>query len=317
MSQSDLDELYQQGRAALKSRQIDEALELFRRVLAVEPQHADSRESLASALFAKGDYAEAAEQFAALADQQPSQARFYINLGAVFNRLGEHKKAEESLRKALQRDHRSADAYYNLGITYRKTNQPNLAISAYREAARLNPQMAEAYFNLGNVYADLDNHTLAAMSFRKALEIRPEFEKASSSLARSEKLLESARQAISPFGRLAPPPNQVVVPTSTRELTDEERVEDRRKLRQLAEQIEHLSDIAITYLREELEPRLLGVQKVVAGGGGTARSLALHRAGDEFREAVEEWAKLRRQLRRKVLELRAHEELIATPEVAI
>lgn len=315
MSQVDLEALYQQGRAALKSRQIDEALDLFGQVLAVAPQHGESRESLASALFLKGDYGAAAEEYATLADQQPNQARFYVNLGAVLNRMGEHKQAEEALRKALHRDHRNADAYYNLGITYRKTNQTNLAISAYREAVRLNPQMAEAYYNLGNVYADMENHTLAAMSFRKALEIRPDFEKASLSLARSEKLMETARKAISPFGRLAPPPSQVTAPVSTRELTEAERLEDRRKLRQLAEQIEHLSELAITYLREELEPRLIGVQKVVAGGGG--RDLALNRAGEELREAVEEWAKLRRQLRRKVIELRAHEELIATPDVAI
>lgn len=315
MSQADFESLYQEGRAALKARRIDEALDLFTRALAVAPQHGESRESLASALFIKGDYSAAAEQFATLADQQPNQPRFYVNLGAVLNRMGEHKQAEEALRKALHRDHRNADAYYNLGITYRKTNQTNLAISAYREAVRLNPQMAEAYYNLGNVYADMENHTLAAMSFRKALEIRPDFEKARLSLGRSEKLMESARKAISPFGRLAPPPSQVAAPASTRELTEQERLEDRRKIRQLAEQIEHLSDLAITYLRDELEPRLIGVQKLVAGGGG--RDLALNRAGEEFREAVEEWAKLRRQLRRKVIELRAHEELIATPDVAI
>lgn len=315
MSQSDVDSLYEQGRAALKSRQIDDSIELFRQALTLEPQHTESLESLASALFVKGDFPAAAEYFARLADLIPTQTRFNVNLGAVLNRMGNHKQAEAALRKVLQRDPRNFDAYYNLGITYRKTNQTNLAISAYREAVRLNPQMAEAYYNLGNIYADLKNHTLAAMNFRKALESRPDFEKASLGLAQAEKQMESARQAISPFGRLAPPPNEVVAPTTSRELTEDERAEDRRKIYRLAEQIEQLAEAAISYLHETLEPRLMEVQKAVAGGRG--RNLAVGRAGADFREAVEEWSNLRRQLRRKVLELRAHEELIATPDVAI
>ena len=315
MSVTDVDALLQEGKAALRSRRLDEALGLFQQVLALAPDHPETRESLASTLFLKGDYAGAVQAFALLAEQHPQQTRYCVNLGAAYNRLGEHKKAEESLRRALQRDHRSSDAYYNLGITYRKLNQTNLAISAYREAVRLNPQMSEAYYNLGNVYAELENHTLAVMSFQKAVEIRPDFEKARAALVRSEQTLDAARQALSPFGKLTPAASVVCPVNCNRQLSEEERATDRERLLQLAEQVKHLTEQSVNFLRDTLEPRLHGVQKVVAGGGG--RNQALIRAGQELREAVEEWAKLRRQLRRKVLEVRAHEELMATPEVAI
>jgi tetratricopeptide (TPR) repeat protein len=317
MSTSDLEPLFQQARAAVRRHEYPAAIELYRQAIDADNTSLEAIEGLAMVLCAANDYPGAAEQFQRLTFLQPMVARHYVNLGAVYNRQGQHQQAVDVLRKAVSRDRKCADGYYNLGVAQRKLNQSSMAMSSFKEAIRLDPQLAEAYQNLANIYVDLGNLNLAIVNFKKALEIRPDFDKARAGLEKAEDAAQQAKASANPFGRLvetsAIAPKSV--PTLTRELTETERLVDRRKVRELSGELETLSEQYSEFCKSKLEPSLIELQKTVADG--EFKSLTFLNSASEFQETFAQWIALRQQLKRKTLELRAHEELVNTPGLPI
>lgn len=317
MNRSEVEALCQRGMEALKQRDHAEANDAFESALAADPDCADAYEGLATVAYLDGDLAEAVKHYTKLTMLKPSEGRYHTNIGAIYNRLGDHQKACDFLRKAIQRDKKCAESYYNLGIAQRKLKQNAMAVSAYKEAIKLNPAMAEAYQNLGNTYVDMGNLQMAIVNFKKALELKPNFDKARNGLASAEAQLQQNKNSVNPFGRLVDmnPPSAKAVPTAGRELDEQERWEERALVKQLAEEIERLGKACLEYLKQKLHPALMEVERTTAQKADAA--FALPEAAEHFREAVTQWAALRRSLKRKVLELRAHEEFINTPVVKL
>lgn len=307
--------MLQQARTLSRERNYAAAIRAYQEVLAADPDSVEGREGLAMSCFVSGDLPAACENFELLTHLQPTEARHYVNWGAALNRQGKHKDAADILRKAIQRNRKSADAYYNLGIAQRHLKQPSMAVSAYKEAIRLEPQMAEAYQNLGNVYLEIGSHQLAVSSFQKALEVRPDFEKARIGLNRAEDAIEQARAKRNPFGRLVESQSQKATGSVTfdRQLSDAERHEDRQQVWSLAQEIKTLGDGCAAQLHDRVERCLFSMTRVAAESTESPTALVL--AAEEFRNALQQWAALRQQLRRKILELRGHEELMNTPDL--
>lgn len=309
------DPLLQRARALTRERNYPAAVQAFEELLQADPDSVEGREGLAMACFVAGSLDLALENFERLTLLQPMEARHYVNWGAVLNRMGKHREAADILRKAIQRNRKSADAYYNLGIAQRHLKQPSMAVSAYKEAIRIDPEMAEAYQNLGNVYLEIGSHQLAVSSFQKALEVRPDFEKARMGLNRAEDAIEKARAARNPFGRMMESAAQkaAVQVTFERQLSDEERHEDRHQVWTLAQEIKTLSETCATQLHEQVERRLHAMTRVAAESSESPTALV--HAAEEFRDALQQWTAYRQQLRRLMLQLRGHEELMNTPDL--
>jgi len=314
MSNATIDALLQQARALTRNKDYSGSSAIYRQILESNPDSVPGHEGLAMVAFVSGDYALAVTEFLRLSQLEPMDARHYVNLGAVFNREGDHAKAVDALRKAIQRDRRCADAYYNLGIAQRKMNQLSMAVSAYKEAIRIDPQMAEAYQNLGNVYSEMSNFQLAILNFKKALEIRPDFEKALVGLQRAEESVKKSKAATNPFGRLVGGDASSVIRApmiDARELSPEERLVDRQQVRRLADELHSLAVECDDFLKTRLEPAILELQRSVAEGD--FRGLGFNKSTTRFREELDSWEQLRAAMKRKMLELRGHEELIAMP----
>lgn len=314
MSNATIDALLQQARALTRNRDYPGATTVYRQILDANTDSIPAHEGLAMVAFVSGDYPLAVTEFQRLSQLEPMEARHYVNLGAVFNRAGDHAKAVDALRKAIQRDRRCADAYYNLGIAQRKMNQLSMAVSAYKEAIRIDPQMAEAYQNLGNVYSEMNNFQLAILNFKKALEIRPDFEKAQVGLQRAEEAVKKSKATANPFGRLVTGDASSVLRSpliDARELSPAERLIDRQQVRRLADELHSLAIECDDFLKTRLEPAMHELQRSVAEGD--FRGLGFNRATTRFREELDTWEQLRASMKRKMLELRGHEELIAMP----
>lgn len=301
----------------LQLQQVKQAKELYDQAIAHDVDCVEAHEGLASIAYLNDDFEKAAAHYIKLTLLKPTDARNYTNLGAVYNRAGEFDKAIEVLQKAIQRDKRSAEAYYNLGIAQRRLKRWQMAISAYREAARLNPQLAEAYQNLANVYVEMSNLPMAIINFKKALEIRPNFSKAKVGLEKAEAAANMAKQALNPFGRLVnPESHQANVKTEMlRTLSETERIQDRNEVKVFADDIERLSRGCLEFLKTKLEPAILELQRTMAEGTHSQTPLA--DAAEGYFAAANQWSDMRRALKRKILELRAHEELINSPEVTL
>jgi tetratricopeptide (TPR) repeat protein len=313
MSDADAEKLCEQGRELLKLKDIAAAVETFNQALRLDPDCCGAHEGLATCAYISKDYPAAIAEFQKLTLLQPMESRHYTNLGAIHNRIGEHMKACDYLRKSIQRNKKCAEAFYNLGIAQRKLKQNSMAVSAYKEAIKIDPTMVEAYQNLGNVYADMGNLKMAVDNFKKALEIQPDFEKARAGLENAEEQMAEAKQKNSALGRLRSMETTVsnVAAVEMRDLRDDERYEDRKCVKQLADEIERVARACVEHLRQKLVPAILELERAMAHGADEV--FVLNQAAETFKAATLEWAALRRSLKKKVADLAAHEEFITAP----
>lgn len=315
MSENRLDELCEAARGLLEKGQPAEAIKKYQQVVEQNVDHIGGHEGLALAYSMMSDWGAAEKHFAKVIQLQPMQARHYINLGTMYNRKGDYPKAVDALRRALQRDRKNANTYFNLGLAYRKLKQTAMSASAYKEAIKLSPEFAEAYMNLANVYMDMSSMQQAVQMFKQAIEIRPNLEKAKRGLEKAQAAIADAKKMESPFGRLVDADRRAkTVPTMERELTEEERGADRQQIRILMEAVETMVKDAHHHLEHVLERKLHDLHVTITSHeSGTD----LTRNAREFREAVQYWTNIRQQIRRKMVELRAHEELMSAPEVKL
>lgn len=315
MSLSTPDQLSQEAQSHLEQGRAAEAVPLYLRAIEQDADHAAAHEGVALASSLTSDWETAEKHFAKLIQLQPLEARHYINLGTMYNRKGDFQKAVDTLRRALQRDRKNANGYFNLGLAYRKLKQTAMSVSAYKEAIKISPEFAEAYMNLANVMVDMGSLQQAVQMFKKALIIRPDFEKAKRGLQKAEAAFQQAKNAESPFGRLVAGETRAkAVQTVERELSEDERDADRLAVWTLMSELDQLTRDCAEHLESSLERKLHDLHVIITSN---EIDTGLNRTSQEFSESLKRWQGLRQQLRRKVLELRAHEELIVAPQIDV
>jgi len=291
----------------LRSRRFNAAIVQLTEAIAFDQNNADLFECLATAYFLRGDLEKALDAFQKVTKLKPTLARSWINIGAVQNRLGNFQEAVAALRKGVQRDRRSAEGQYNLGIAQKGLNQLAMAATAYKQAIRLEPGMAEAHQNLGNVYLEMNNNRQAINCFRKALELRPDFERARKSLAIAENAISGDRIADNPFGRLVTKEDMASqkATASFRELTAEERAEDRRLIRSHTSVARKRAGELSEHLRSKLEASLLALSRAMQVTGSGKTDLA--KGYDELQTARSELSEIETQLAESMDLLRKHD----------
>ncbi|MFQ5730812.1 MAG: tetratricopeptide repeat protein [Planctomycetaceae bacterium] len=298
-STSQIDERLKRGQTSLRSGDPSGAAELFRQVVADNPDDAQAHEGLGTACFLIEDYDAAIAAFEAVTRLQPKQARARINLGAIYNRRGEYAAAIDALRSALQRDRKSGEAYYNMGLAHKGLDQLGLAVSAYREAVRLSPEMAEAHQNLANAYREMNNLRQAENHYRKALELRPDWEKAMRGLQHVQRELEQQQEELA-LGRLAAAvPDSAMAAEPRRLLGDEER--------EMIHAAAARSEAAARRLAKELngnfEAALLSLAGVISRHSD--QPLLVRDAHERFRRSLHQLVPLIQDLSTRTGQLRA------------
>lgn len=297
------------ARQNLRKRKFAAAIEILEPAIEVDKRNADLFDCLATAYYLSGDLDKALEAFQTVIKIKPTKAAAWVNIGAVHNRQGRYHDAVRSLRKGIQRDRRSAQAHYNLGIAQKGLKQLAMAATAYKDALKLDPNMAEAHQNLGNVYLEMSNNRQAVNSFKKALELRPNFERAKKGLAIAENAVAAGQQNQSPFGRLVSKEDLAgqKMEVQYRELTDEERYEDRQFIRSRTSVVREHTRELLDFLKEELEPAILQLGRVVSGADSGKN---LSDVFEHFQAATAKAESMHVQIHGEMERLREHDEKI-------
>ncbi len=295
----------------MRKRKFNAAIEILTPAIKEDARNADLFNCLATANYLAGDLDEALKAFQQVTKIKPTLAAAWVNIGAVYNRLGKYHEAVRALRKGIQRDKRAAQGYYNLGIAQKGLNRLAMAATAYKDAIKIDPKMAEAHQNLGNVYLDMGNSRQAITSFKKALELRPDFPRAKKGLAIAENAAGEQIQKDNPFGRLVSKEDLAGQKTDEafRELSDEERYEDRQYIRGQTGTVRENTRKLITFLREKLEPSILQLGRVVCSSD-TGKDLA--GLFDEFQQNYTTAKALQAEIHREMAELKKHDTEIRT-----
>jgi tetratricopeptide (TPR) repeat protein len=115
------------------------------------------------------NYDEAVEYFKKAVAVEPTYARGHVNLGVAYSMLHEEDKALAAFQEAVRVDSTSIEAWENLGITYQTMKEYTKAREAFTKVVELDPEyvngkfaLADMYFNEGNYEKALEFYTEAA-----------------------------------------------------------------------------------------------------------------------------------------------------------
>jgi len=101
------------GRALVRLRRNDEAVEAYRGAVQADPDYAAAVDNLADALARQGSYAEAENWYRRSLDRRPTAPRSNM-LGAVLLRMGREEEAVKQFETTLEIDPGNAEALRNL-----------------------------------------------------------------------------------------------------------------------------------------------------------------------------------------------------------
>jgi predicted TPR repeat methyltransferase len=153
--------------------QLEEAAQVYRRVLEVAPDHPDIVHFYGVLLHQLGRSDEAIATIERSLTLEPDRAECYNNLGIILRAVERYEEAVAAYTKATELDPTHANAYNNLGVLRRFTGKPAEAEAAYRKAIELRPTYAEAYHNLGVLLTGQKRHREAILCYFKVLSLEP------------------------------------------------------------------------------------------------------------------------------------------------
>jgi tetratricopeptide (TPR) repeat protein len=153
----------------------DEAAALCQRALALDPGLADAHHYLGHIRDAQGRREEAIAEYRAALAVKPDLLAAALSLGNVYVAVGRHAEAIATLQALVARSPRRPEAHYALGAAFAAIGEKAQAIDAYRTAIALRPSYPEAYNNLGIEYRRNGQLAEAVAAYRSAIAIDPGF----------------------------------------------------------------------------------------------------------------------------------------------
>lgn len=180
-----------------------EAERLYREILAIDPNHADSLHLLGMIAYQMGSHDTAVDLIERAIKRNAKVSYYHCNLGLVLSAQGKLDAAIARYRQALALQPDYVEACNNLGNALMDQGKLEEAVTCLRRALSLNPKVAETHNNLGNVLKDQGKLGEAVACYRQALALRPDYAEAHSNLGNAltvQKRLDEAvacyRQAL-------------------------------------------------------------------------------------------------------------------------
>jgi exopolysaccharide biosynthesis predicted pyruvyltransferase EpsI/predicted O-linked N-acetylglucosamine transferase (SPINDLY family) len=178
-----------------------EAEASYSRALVINPGLADAHTNLGSVLQKLDRLEEAETSYHCALAIKPNSATAHNNLGDVLRQLGRFEEAQVSYRNALAIKPDNAEAHNNLGGIFQQCGRFEEAEASYRNALAINPGLAETHSNLSSVLYEFGQYEEAEASCRRALAIKPDYAEAHSNLANALRDLGRYEEAEASYRR--------------------------------------------------------------------------------------------------------------------
>ncbi|HTD23686.1 MAG TPA: DUF3857 domain-containing protein [Terriglobales bacterium] len=134
------EDLEDAARSAIEAQHYEIAVTLLKRVVELEPKHADA----------------------------------WLQLGVVYGILRNFDLSEQAFHKQIELNPYDDRAYGGLGLTLFQQDKFDDAISAYRKQLEINPLDLRAHSMLGTIYSNRHRWTDAAPEFEQAVSLQPD-----------------------------------------------------------------------------------------------------------------------------------------------
>ena len=198
---SSLSDTFAQATQAHQAGQWEQAEDLYRRVLAQAPNHADAHHLLGLVLSRKGNHTQAVRHVGRAIAVAGDNPFYHNNLGEVWRRQDRQDKAIPSYKEALRLHPGFPEAHYNLANVLKAQGQLDEAIDHYRRAVRLKPDYASAHYNLGNALLEQGQLKSAMSCYQRVIQLNPQFAEAHNNLGIVFKEGDRLEEAIDSYGQ--------------------------------------------------------------------------------------------------------------------
>jgi Flp pilus assembly protein TadD len=155
--------------ALSKGGQQQEATEQYNQACALDPDNAEWLASLAMSLAVNGDMDAAIDTWHKSLAIDPANAEVESMLGAALFQSGKQDEGIATLRKAVEMDSKLATAHKELGLALYQLKEMDEAVAELQAAIDLKPDSAEYRFNLGFVLSMRGDFSRAIVSLKAAV----------------------------------------------------------------------------------------------------------------------------------------------------
>lgn len=160
---------------AIKNHQsgnLQQAEEIYGKILAINPNHAETLHANAIMACQRGQHAMAIPLFQKAIREKPGNAAYHYNLGNALKSLGRFDEAVPCYEQALFLKADYLEALNNLGIAFHSQGRFDEALCSYQKALQLKPDYVEALANLANTLHAQGRTQEALLYYQKALEAK-------------------------------------------------------------------------------------------------------------------------------------------------
>ena len=162
------------GYALAAQKHYPEAIQCYEQALRIKPDHIEVHNNLGNALSDAGRVDEAVPHYEFVLAHKPDHADAHNNYGVVLAMKGQYAQAIQHFHLALKYKPGYASAHSNLGNTYAMQRKFDEALIEYQQSLVLNSNDPQAYNNLGNVYSELGKLDQAVTNYQSALKLNPD-----------------------------------------------------------------------------------------------------------------------------------------------
>lgn len=169
------DALHYLGVIGLQAGRFDDAIDLISRSIEQRPDYVDALSNLGNALQAGGRFEEAVLRYRQAQDLQPGNAVVIANLGNALWQSGQASAAISEYESALAIEPRLVDTRRTLADALLAAGRPSEALGHITTAANRTPDAPEILVSMGNILQELGRSEEAIACFENVLEKKPDF----------------------------------------------------------------------------------------------------------------------------------------------
>lgn len=167
--------LYNQAIELHESGNIKEAKLAYKRVIKLNPWHADATYQLGVIMRDEGRLSEALKLVSRSIDLNNQEPDYFVGIGFLYlNYFNNTKKAKEQFAKAYSLDNRSYYACFMLGDLAEREKNLTKAEFYYTKAIKADPGLTIAYRKLARLYEASGDEGKARSYWQSVLKINPQ-----------------------------------------------------------------------------------------------------------------------------------------------
>ncbi len=177
-----IEDLIQSAITDLDVGNLREADQTISRILARDPDHAQTYKVLGDWYEVQGLFPEAISAYKQAIKLQPDFVEAYAYLAQVLRNTGEFEPAFFCYKKALNLRPTWTELYFQWGQAYYWSGDIPKAIRCYQKTLEQNPNHVNSYFTLAMAYGQLGDTKRAIALYQRVIHLQPDFANAYNNL---------------------------------------------------------------------------------------------------------------------------------------